>query len=224
MLQCLDVDDASLAGLCCINSALVQRLGVLLEHLIGSLCDCLLSLDSLLCMIVVESQHHLSLPHRDYVHDSGADLLRHDGVGVLHHSDLRRRLQAYCSGELEIVDLLLESCDHVCVVLSSLCILNGTCLSCLCLELRESDCLGLLKSKLAGLDVHRNFLEVEFVLVIQSVELNDVLEELFLMLFEQLNYSVDVCLSCSVLRFESFEVLLCASEDLSEEALLLFAV
>ena len=168
-------------------------------------------------MIVVESQNHLCLPHRNDIHDSGADLLGHDGIGVLYHSDLRCRLQAYCSRELEIVDLLLESCDHVCIVLSCLCVLNGTCLSCLCLELREGNCLCLLKSQLAGFDVHRYFLEVEFVLLIESVELDDVLEELFFVLLEQLDDPVDVCLSCGVLRFEFFEVLLSASEDLSEE-------
>jgi hypothetical protein len=41
-------------------------------------------------------------------------------------------------------------------------------------------------------------------------------------LFEQLNDPVDIGLSCAVLRFEFFEVFLSASEDLSEECLLLF--
>ena len=105
-----------------------------------------------------------------------------------------------------------------------MCVLDRACLFSLCLELRECNRLCLLKSQLAGLDVHRNFLEVEFVLVIELVELSDVLEELLFMAFKQFDESVDVGLCCAVLGFESLEVLLSAAEQLAKEALLLFAV
>ena len=67
----LDVDDAALGFLCRLDGAHFERLGVLLQQLVGHVRDRALRLHRLLRVVQPKRQHHLVLPQRQRVGNGG---------------------------------------------------------------------------------------------------------------------------------------------------------
>ena len=92
MLERFDIDNAALRLLGRIDGCLVQRLGVLLEHLVGHVGDFALRFHRFLRMADAKRQNNLILPQRNRIHQCRLDLLRHQLIIVLDQADLRRHL------------------------------------------------------------------------------------------------------------------------------------
>ena len=135
-------------------------------------------------MVKAHGHDHLVLPQGDGVDDGGADLLRHQLVIVLHHADLGRHLDGDGTGQLQVVNLLLEAADEIGKVIGGLGILGQVGLFGVGDHLGQLHLAQLLDLQLAGQNVHGQFLHVLLVALIHLVHEADVLHQGDLMLLQ----------------------------------------
>ena len=178
----------------------MQGLCVLHEQLIRHVGHIALRLHGLLGVVQRQSQHHLVLPEGDGVDDRGADLLGHQAVVILHHADLRCHLHGDGARQLKVVYLLLEAAYEVCEIVRGLRVFGKPRLLGLRDVLGQLDIAQVLYLELTGEDVHGELLHVLLVLLVHLIHHADVLHQRDLVLFELLDYLVDIDLSLVKLR------------------------
>ena len=206
MLQRLDIDDGALGLLGGGDGAHLQRIGILLQQIVGHLGDGILCGGSLTAVLHAQGQHHLALPQGDGVHQGGLDLLDHQRVVVLQKPGLGAHLHGYHAGQLQIVQLLLKAVAQVHQVVVGLGVLGQTRLLRLlpqCLQLRRAH-LG--QALFAGQDVHGQFLVILQVQLIHLVEHGHVLQQRDLMVLQILGDLVHIGLDLAVLGLHGLQL------------------
>ena len=109
MLQGLDVHHAALCLAGGVDRGHLELVGILLEKLVGHVGNLALGARGLRGVLDSKGDDHLVLPEGDGVDHRRLDFLGHHGVRRLDHANLRRRLEGHLTGELEVVDALLEA-------------------------------------------------------------------------------------------------------------------
>ena len=206
MLESLHIYNTALCFLGALDRGDLQRFRVLLEQLIGHIRNFSLGLGRVGGMLQANGDDHLVLPERNGVDDRGLDLFRHDSVGVLDHPDLGTCLHGDHTGQIQIIQLLLEAVAHFGIVPGRLGILLqsgplGLFLQCLKLSLP-----GLFELSLAGQDVHGQFLEIIEVELIHLIQDRHILHQLDLMLLKLIGNSRNVGLDLRVFGLHVVEL------------------
>ena len=213
MLQRFDIHNAPLIFCRDLDSGLMQHLGVFAQDLIGSVGDRLLCFDRFLRVGHAQRDDHLVLPKRQGIHKRRVDLIGKDHRVGLHQTDLRRVLQADRSGQLQIVQLLLEAFAQSREIIRFLRILCQTGLGGLCFKGREFFLVRFVQRDAAGGDVHGQFLEVGFVVLEESLLHCNVLQQSLLMLFQNLRDGLDIALYLAVVRLDFLGLVLPSFEE-----------
>ena len=201
----------------------MKLLRVALQKLVGHIRHLTLGLHGFFGMIHGQAEDHLALPERDGVDDGGADLLGHEGVVVLNHTDLRRHLQRDRTRQLKVVYLLLKAADHIGKVVRSLRVLGQAGLLSLALQFGKLDIPKLFDAHSAGNDIHCQLFHVFLVLLIHFVHQADVLEKNDFVALKLLDDLVDVYLGLVILGLDGSDILLGLVEQ-TEQALFLLRV
>ena len=223
MLQRLDVDDGALRFLGSGDGAHLQRVGVLLQQVVGHLRHRVLGGGGLTAVLHAQRQHHLALPQRDGVHQRGLDLLDHQRVVVLQQAGLGTHLDGHHAGQLQIVQLLFKAVAQVHQIVVRLGILGQTGLLRLLAQLLQLRGAHLGQPLLAGQDIHGQFLVILQVQLIHLVEHGHVLQQRDLMVLQILGDLVHVGLDLAVLRLHGLQLVAGLLEQ-AEQALLLLVL
>ena len=220
MLQRLDVHDGALRLLGGGDRAHLQRVGVLLQQLVGHLRHRVLRSGGLTAVLHAQRQHHLALPQGDGVHQRGLDLLDHQRVVVLQKPGLRAHLNGHYAGQLQIVELLLKAVAQAHQIVVRLGVLRQAAGLRLLPQLLHLGGANLRQPLLAGQDIHGQLLVILQVQLVHLVEHGHVLQQGDLMLLQVLSDLVHVGLYFVVLGLHSLQLV----AGLLEQALQALAV
>lgn len=67
-------------------------------------------------MILAHCNNHLVFPEWNRIDNGGLNLFSHDGIVALHHANLRCHLQRNHARQLKVMDLLLKTLNHGCII------------------------------------------------------------------------------------------------------------
>ena len=157
-------------------------------------------------MLQADGDDHLVLPERDGIDDRGLDLFRHDGIGVLDHPDLGTGLHGDHTGQIQIIQLLLEAVAHFRIVPGRLGILLQAGPLGLFLQGFELSLSGLFELSLAGQNIHGQFLEIIEIEFIHLIQNRHILHQLDLMLLKLIGNSRNVGLDLRVFGLHVVEL------------------
>ena len=157
-------------------------------------------------MCQTQCQHHLVLPQRDGVHDSGLDLFCHHGIVVLQQTDLGTHLQTDVAGQLQIIQLFLKALALVGKVAGGLCVLRQTGDLGLVHGLLQFVGTHISQLFLAGKDIHAQLLEVGHVQLVHLIQHGDILEQLHLMCLQHGLDLFHISLGLVVLGLEGIQL------------------
>ena len=202
----------------------MELLSILLQERIGKLGYFMLGFRCLVGVLHAHGDDHLVLPQRDRVDDRGLDLLCHQCVGILNETDLRPGLDRDLAGQLQIMQLLLETVAQSAEVLRLLGILCIAGLCRLLLKLLQLIRSHLSEALLARCDIHGQFLEVLQIEIIHLVKGSDILQQLDLVAFEHLHDIIDRGFRLVILRLQSDQLVALLLEELEESLILFFHI
>ena len=223
MLQRFDVHHAALRLAGGGDGTHLQRVGILLQQLVGHLRHRVLGGGGLTAVLHAQRQHHLALPQRDGIHQRGLDLLDHQRIVVLQQPGLGSHLDRHHAGQLQIVQLLFKPVAHSHQIIVGLRILGKAGLLRLLPQLLQLTGTHVRQTLLTGQDVHGQLLIILQVQLIHLVEHGHVLQQRDLMVLQILGDLVHVGLDLAVLRLHGLQLVARLLEQ-AEQALLLLVL
>ena len=132
-------------------------------------------------------------------------------------------MQCHCSGQLQIIDLLLKTITHLSEISDCLSVLRKSGALCLLAQSGELHFQSLLQLLLACKNIHGQFLKVDQIQLIHLIQHGSILQQRDLMLLQFLGDSVDICLSLVIFCLHGRELVPALLEE-SEESFALLLI